>query len=166
MALPASCCMLLTPVVDGGKALSSACVISTALHQPQGLKYHNIKPLRCGTWMHPDETGRDTSLCLWKWIGGSTNVKHHTWKRSLQFLSGIKGSFTIIWNEFCQVEKKNECLDGEIALLPYGSHLPRWRSQTSVCADKVTDGVFHCFCAELKPGVTALLWVIQYGPHL
>lgn len=63
-------------------------------------------------------------------------------------------------------KKKYECLDGEIALLPYGSHLPRWRSQTSVCADKVTDGVFHCFCAELKPGVTALLWVIQYGPHL
>lgn len=51
MVLPASCCMLLTPVVDGGKALSSACVILPALHQPQGLKYHNIKPLSSNTWM-------------------------------------------------------------------------------------------------------------------
>lgn len=106
MVLPASCYMLPTPVVAGGKSLSSACAISTALHQPQGLKYHNIKPLWSNAWMHPVEAGRDTSLCLWKWIRGSTNVKRHTWKRSLQFLSGIKGSFSIIWNGFCQVEKK------------------------------------------------------------
>lgn len=59
-----ACMAVLMLAVDGGKALSSAGVVSPALHQPRGLKYHNIKPLWSNTRMHPDETGGDTSLCL------------------------------------------------------------------------------------------------------
>lgn len=89
------------------RARVCVCVTSLALHQPQGPKNSNVGPFWRNTWKHPIETGRDASLCLWKWIRGSPNVKHHTWKRSLQFLSGIKGSFTMTLNEFYQVEKVN-----------------------------------------------------------
>lgn len=133
-----------------GELRVCVCVTSLALHQPQGLKNSNVKPFWRNTWKHPIETGRDASLCLGKWIRGSPNVKHHPWKRSLQFLRGIKGSFTLALSEFSQVEKVKTWT----LIMPF-CHIdptftgPRWCSQTSFCADKPTDGVFDYIGAEL-----------------